>query len=308
MSDEYTANTTDSAEVREGTASALTLAEAGYLTPVAVRANPMVDEADRLSGPAGSRGWASRRRMRTLSGALLPVVILVVWQLLSTSGMFTVAQLPTPIMVVQAGFDLNNRGLLGLYIAISTQRVLIGFAIGAALGLVLGAVVGLSRIWEFILSPTFGAIRAVPSLAWVPLLILWMKIGEDSKITLIAIGAFFPVYTTVAAALRHVDRNLVEASRAFGLRGVRLFTTVQLPAVLPAVISGLRLALAQSWLFLVAAELIASSMGLGFLLVDSQNNGRTDRLFLAILLLAIVGKLTDAVIGLFERWAVRRWA
>jgi sulfonate transport system permease protein len=135
-----------------------------------------------------------------------------------------------------------------------------------------------------------------------------MKIGEDSKITLIAIGAFFPVYTTVAAALRHVDRNLVEASRAFGLRGVRLFTTVQLPAVLPAVISGLRLALAQSWLFLVAAELIASSMGLGFLLVDSQNNGRTDRLFLAILLLAIVGKLTDAVIGLFERWAVRRWA
>jgi sulfonate transport system permease protein len=89
---------------------------------------------------------------------------------------------------------------------------------------------------------------------------------------------------------------------------VRLFTTVQLPAVLPAVISGLRLALAQSWLFLVAAELIASSMGLGFLLIDSQNNGRTDRLFLAIVLLAIIGKLTDAVIGLFERWAVRRWA
>ncbi|MCU1576164.1 MAG: nitrate transporter permease, partial [Leifsonia sp.] len=86
------------------------------------------------------------------------------------------------------------------------------------------------------------------------------------------------------------------------------FTTVQLPAVLPAVISGLRLALAQSWLFLVAAELIASSMGLGFLLIDSQNNGRTDRLFLAIVLLAIIGKLTDAVIGLFERWAVRRWA
>jgi sulfonate transport system permease protein len=89
---------------------------------------------------------------------------------------------------------------------------------------------------------------------------------------------------------------------------VRLFTTVQLPAVLPAVISGLRLALAQSWLFLVAAELIASSMGLGFLLIDSQNNGRTDRLFLAIVLLAIIGKLTDAIIGLFERWAVRRWA
>jgi sulfonate transport system permease protein len=147
----------------------------------------------------------------------------------------------------------------------------------------------------------------VPSLAWVPLLILWLKIGESSKITLIAIGAFFPVYTTVAVALRHVDRGLVEAGRAFGLRGVRLFTTIQLPAVLPSVISGLRLALAQSWLFLVAAELIASSSGLGFLLVDSQNNGRVDRILLAIVLLAALGKTTDAVLGIFERWAIRRW-
>jgi sulfonate transport system permease protein len=141
----------------------------------------------------------------------------------------------------------------------------------------------------------------------VPLLILWFKIGEDSKVILIAIGAFFPVYTTVAASLRHVDRHLVEAGRAFGLKGVRLFTTVQLPFVLPSVISGLRLALAQSWLFLVAAELIASSMGLGFLLSDSANNGRTDRLFLAIILLAIIGKLTDSLVGIFERWSGRRW-
>ena len=156
-------------------------------------------------------------------------------------------------------------------------------------------------------APTLGAIRAVPSLAWVPLLILWLKIGEGSKVTLIAIGAFFPVYTTVAGALRHVDRQLVEAGRAFGLRGLRLFTTIQLPAVLPSVISGLRLALAQSWLFLVAAELIASSAGLGFLLVDSQNNGRVDRILLAIMLLALLGKTTDAMLGIFDRWAVRRW-
>ena len=157
------------------------------------------------------------------------------------------------------------------------------------------------------LGPTLGGVRAVPSLAWVPLLILWLKIGEESKITLIAIGAFFPVYTMISAALRHVDRQLVEAGRAFGLEGIRLFTTIQLPAALPSVISGLRLALAQSWLFLVAAELIASSAGLGFLLVDSQNNGRVDRILLAILLLAIIGKLTDSLLGLFERWAIRRW-
>ncbi len=190
---------------------------------------------------------------------------------------------------------------------ISTQRVVLGFLIGASVGLALGALVGLSRIADLLLAPTVGALRAVPSLAWVPLLILWLKIGEDSKLTLIAIGAAFPVFTTVSQALRHVDRQLVEAGRAFGLRGLRLLRTVQLPAVVPSVFSGLRLALAQSWLFLVAAELIASSQGLGFLLTDSQNNGRTDRLLLAIVLLAILGKLSDAALGLVERWAVRRW-
>ena len=108
-------------------------------------------------------------------------------------------------------------------------------------------------------------------------------------------------------ALRHVDKNLVEAGRAFGLRGTSLFLTVQLPAVLPSVIGGLRLALAQSWLFLVAAELIASAAGLGFLLIDSQNNGRVDNMLLAIILLAVFGKSTDALLGVFERRAIRRW-
>lgn len=266
------------------------------------------------AGPAGPSGVAPRRRLvdqrwfRIAGGTLLPLVLLVAWQLASTSGAVPVSMLPSPEMVWTAGVDLAERGLLGLYIAISTQRVFIGFAVGAALGLVVGAVVGLSKLGDILLSPTLGAIRAVPSLAWVPLLILWLKIGEESKVVLIAIGAFFPVYTIVAAALRHVDRQLLEAGRAFGLRGVRLLSVVQLPAAVPSVVSALRLALAQSWLFLVAAELIASSMGLGFLLVDSGNNGRIDRIFLAIILLAVLGKLTDAIVGLFERWAVRKWA
>ncbi|MEN0084162.1 MAG: ABC transporter permease [Leifsonia sp.] len=280
------------------------LAGAGGISVARERPRPEPE-----AGPPGSRvPLASRRWVRITAGFLIPVILLVVWQVAATSGAFTSSQLPTPAMVWEAAVDLAQRGLLGLYVAISTQRVLIGFAIGAALGLLLGALVGLSRWSDILFSPTLAAIRAVPSLAWVPLLILWFKIGEDSKIILIAIGAFFPVYTTVAAALKHVDRHLVEAGRAFGLNGVRLFTTVQLPAVLPSVISGLRLALAQAWLFLVAAELIASSMGLGFLLSDSQNNGRTDRLFLAIILLAVLGKITDSLLGLFERWAARRWA
>lgn len=244
---------------------------------------------------------------RVALSIVVPLALLVAWQVTTSLGIFSVVQLPPPAMVAKAAVELAERGLLGAYVAVSTQRVLLGFLIGGSLGLALGALTGLGRSWDRLLGPTLGAVRAVPSLAWVPLLILWLKIGEESKVTLIAIGSFFPVYTTVAGALRHVDRGLVEAGRAFGLRGIRLFTTVQLPAVLPSVISGLRLALAQAWLFLVAAELIASSSGLGFLLVDSQNNGRVDRILLAIVLLALIGKTTDALLGIFERWAVRRW-
>jgi sulfonate transport system permease protein len=254
---------------------------------------------------AGRRAGGSRR---VLLGLLVPAVLLALWQATTAAGLFSPVQLPAPSAVLAAGVDLAQRGTLWTHIGISTQRVLLGFGIGAALGLAVGALVGLSRAADTLLGPTIGAVRAVPSLAWVPLLILWLKIGEDSKVVLIAIGAFFPIFTTVYLALRHVDKNLVEAARAFGLNGLRLLTTVQLPAVVPAIFSGLRLALAQAWLFLVAAELIASSMGLGFLLTDSQNNGRTDRLFLAIILLAVIGKTTDALLGIAERKAVARWA
>ena len=247
------------------------------------------------------RGWL------IAAGVVLPIALIGVWQFLSTSGLVESYRLPTPLAVVQSAIDLAVSGLLGQYVAISLQRVLIGFFAGAVAGLALGALVGLSRWGSAFLSPTIGGIRAVPSLAWVPLLIMYLGINEDSKVTLIAIGALFPVYTTVSGALRHVDPQLVELGKAYGLGRMSLLAQVQLPAVIPSVVSGLRLALAQSWLFLVAAELIASSMGLGFLLVDSQNNGRIDRMFLAIILLGILGKTTDALIGLLERYLLKRW-
>lgn len=260
----------------------------------------------RRPAQAGTAG--SRRRLSPWWGALVPLALLGVWQLATSTGAYPASQLPSPAAVVRAAGDLWERGLLQQHIAISAQRVFVGFGLGAAAGLVVGSLVGLSRWADALLGPTIGALRAVPSLAWVPLLLLWIGLGEPPKLTLVAIGAFFPVFTTTASALRHVDASLVEAGRAFGLRGIALLTQVQLPAAVPAVIAGLRLALAQAWLFLVAAELLASSIGLGYLLTESVNNGRTDRIFLAIITLAVLGKLSDAVVGLFERWALKRWA
>lgn len=272
------------------------------------------DSRDALESAAGRRRpaarvrrWGDRPLVRILGGLLLPAAILLTWQIVTASGLVEPYRLPAPAAVFEAGVELAESGQLWTHIAISVQRVLLGFAIGSVIGLAVAGLVGLSRLGDMLLSPTLAAVRAVPSLAWVPLLILWMQIGEESKVTLIAIGAFFPVYTTVASALRHVDPQLVEAGRSFSLRGWSLFRTVQLPAVVPSVVAGLRLALAQAWLFLVAAELIASSMGLGFLLTDSQSTGRVDRILLSIVLLALLGTITNGVLALLEKFMLRRW-
>lgn len=252
--------------------------------------------------PLWSRMW-----VKVVGGLLIPLLVLAVWQYVTTSGLVPPYRLPPPASVVAAAGELVERGELWQHIAISVQRVLLGFLIGSAIALGFAAIVGLSRIGSILFAPILVGIRAVPSLAWVPLLILWFQVGEESKIILIAIGAFFPVYTTVSDALRHVDPHLVEAGRTFGLRGWSLFRTVQLPAVVPSVVSGLRLALAQAWLFLVAAELIAASMGLGWMLNDSQQTGRVDRILLAIVLLALLGTITNGILVLFERAVLKRW-
>ncbi|WP_432523273.1 ABC transporter permease [Kineococcus sp. SYSU DK006] len=253
-------------------------------------------------------GGRSRPAGRWLLGLVLPVLLLVAWQLSSTLGLFSANQLPPPPDVLAAARRLWGTGTLQHNIAISVQRVLVGFACGAVAGIVLGGLTGLSRWVDDLLSPTLGALRSVPSLAWVPLLGLWIGIGETPKIVLVAIGAFFPVYTTVSSALAHVDPALLEVGRAYGRRGVRLFGEVLLPATAPSLLSGLRLGLAQSWLFLVAAELISSAIGLGYQMTNGQNTGRTDEVLLAIVLLALLGKLSDVVLGLVERRVAARRA
>jgi len=260
------------------------------------------------SGVAAVRPFWSRTSVRIVGGLVVPLAVIALWQAVTGFGLIPTYRLPAPIDVVDAAIQLAEGGALWTHVAISVQRVVLGFVFGSLVGLAVAAIVGLTRSGDVLLSPILAAFRAIPSLALVPLLLLWMGIGEDSKVTLVAIGAFFPMFTTVAGALRHVDPHLVEMGRSFGLRGWDLFRSVQLPATVPALISGLRLALAQAWLFLVAAELLAASMGLGFLLTDAQSTGRVDRIFLAIVILAALGTLSNALVTLLQRRLLRRWA
>lgn len=237
---------------------------------------------------------------------MVPALLLVSWQFVTATGVFSASQLPPPADVVAALGELLRRGQLWIHLEASISRVLLGYLAGAAAALAAGALVGLSVVARRLLAPTVAAFRTVPSLAWVPLLLLWFGIDETPKLLLVAIGAFFPIYTTTASALSHVDAQLLEVGRAYGRHGVSLLTTVMLPAAAPELVNGLRLGLANAWLFLVAAELIASSKGLGFLLIDSQNTGRTDVMLLAIILLAALGKLSDSVLGALEHRMVRQ--
>jgi sulfonate transport system permease protein len=241
-----------------------------------------------------------------LTGLFVPVVLLAIWQLVTATGLFATSQLPPPGDVVTALGGLLRHGELWTHLQASVSRVVLGYLAGAAAAVALGSLVGLLVTARRLLGPTVAAFRTVPPLAWVPLLLLWFGIDETPKLLLVSIGAFFPIYTTTASALSHVDPQLIEVGRAYGRHGASLLTTVMLPAAAPELVNGLRLGLANAWLFLVAAELIASSKGLGFLLIDSQNTGRTDVMLLAIVLLAGLGKLSDTALGALEHWTVRR--
>jgi sulfonate transport system permease protein len=245
--------------------------------------------------------------LRWLRGLIVPVVLILFWQLSTSLGFFEPSQLPPPLDVLSAGRELAASGQLATHIIASLGRVAGGFAIGSILAIVLGLAVGLSRTIEGFVGPTIQAFRAIPSLAWVPLLILWMGIDEAPKLTLVAIGTFFPVYTNLVAGIRQIDRKLIEAAVAYGMHGLELAREVLLPASLPSLLTGLRSGLAQGWLFLVASELIAASRGLGFLLVDSQNTGRADVIVLSIVLLALLGKLSDTLLHQLER-RLLRWS
>lgn len=255
---------------------------------------PKAAPAPRRASPAwrrGAKGW------------LLPCLIVIVLEIVVRVGWIPAYQMPAPSDIALTLTELAQ-GALGKHVLASVGRVLAGFVIGASLALVFAAWVGLSREAEAYLEPTFAGLRAIPSLAWVPLLLLWLGIDETSKIVLIAIGAFFPVYVNGVAAIRNIDRKLVEVGQMYGFNARRLTLRILLPAAMPGLFTGLRSGLSMAWMFLVAAELIAATKGLGYLLSDGRETSRPDIVLAAILALAVLGKLSDGVLAAVERRCV----
>ena len=243
--------------------------------------------------------------LKKLTGAIIPIGLIILWELLVKASLINAHLLPPPSELLTSLSDQLQNGVLLQHIAVSSLRVLLGFFIGAGLGVLVGATVGLSGKAEALLDPSFQALRAIPSLAWVPLLLLWLGIDESPKITLISIGAFFPVYLNVVSGIKNVDRKLVEVGGIYGLTGRQLITRIFIPASLPNLFTGLRTGLSLSWMFLVAAELIAATKGLGYLLTDGRETGRADLVIVAIIILALLGKISDGLLHWLEKRSLR---
>jgi len=256
------------------------------------------DAAAQAASPIPSTPAAKPRFGRTfVLGILLPLALALGWEIAVATGFAQGRLMPPPSRLFKTLYDLAITGELWRHIGATLARVLAGFALGTIVGTLVGAIAGASRLTKDIIDPTLQGLRSVPSIAWVPLFILWLGIFEESKIALIAVGCFFPVYLGVFGAISSVDRKTVEVGRMFRLSQFQLVRRILLPAILPAYVLALRQGLGLGWMFVVAAEFMGASEGLGYLLVDGQQLGKPDQILAAILTFAILGKITDGLLA-----------
>ena len=236
------------------------------------------------------------RLVRPAIGLLLPVGAALLWEAAVRLGLSNGRLVPPPSVIFQTFVELARAGELQRHVLVTCERVAAGFGSGVVVGTLAGAITGYSALTRGLLDPTLQALRAIPSIAWVPLFVLWFGIFEGSKITLIAVGVFFPVYLGVMGAILSVDRKLVEVGRIFRLSDAAMVWRILLPAVLPSYVIALRSGLGLGWMFVVAAELLGASEGLGYLLIDGQQLGKPAEIVAAIVAFAIIGKISDWII------------
>jgi sulfonate transport system permease protein len=246
------------------------------------------------------------RWSRPVLGLALPVGLAVVWEIIVRLGFSDGRLVPPPSRIYQEFAELAQSGELLRHVIATLLRVTAGLSLGTVAGTLLGAIAGYSSLVRRVVDPTLQGLRAVPSIAWIPLFILWLGIFETSKVALIAVGVFFPIYLGVMGAVLSVDRKIVEVGRAFRLSGAAMVRRILLPAVLPAYVVSLRAGLGLGWMFVIAAEFMGASEGLGYLLIDGQQLGKPAEIVAAILAFAVLGKITDAIVVLasapFLRW------
>jgi sulfonate transport system permease protein len=258
--------------------------------------------------PAGS-GRARRWRSTGWHRLISPLLLLVIWQLVSAAKLISTAKLPPPTKVWSTALNLITTnspayGTLQHALLASLERMAIGFALGASVALVLAVIAGLSRAGENTIDPLMQMVRTLPLFGLIPVFIIWFGIGELPKELLIALGAAVPLYLNAFSAIRGVDGRLHELGEVLALNHREQLRHIVLPGALPGILVGLRQSLGVAWLALVVAEQFNTSAGLGFLINQAQQFYDNDVIFVALIVYTILGLLTDWLVRIIERRAL----
>jgi sulfonate transport system permease protein len=243
----------------------------------------------------------AERRLGNLTQWVLPLLIILVWQITASTGWLSTRILPAPTEVIEAGWRLLKSGELVRNMWVSFWRAMVGFAIGGGIGFAFGLANGLSSRCEKVFDSTLQMVRNIPHLALIPLVILWFGIDETAKIFLVALGVFFPIYINTQHGIRSVDPQLVEMGRVYGMSPWELFWRVILQGALPSIFVGIRYGLGIMWLTLIVAETIAASSGIGYMAMQAREFLLLDVVVLSILIYALLGKAADSAARLLER-------
>lgn len=231
---------------------------------------------------------------------LVPIILVAGWEISSRLGYIKPIILPSPSAIISTFGDMIRSGELFTHLGISIVRVLHGFALGALAGIILGIFIGLFKSVDQALSILLGVLRPIPIMAWIPVLILWMGIEESSKVTVIAIGSFWPVLVNVIDGIKNVDKKYLEVARILEKNKFQTLTKVVFPAALPNIFTGMRVGIGIAWMCVVAAEMIAATSGIGYLIMYSRELLQSDVMFVGVFSIGLTGVLIDRLLKLAE--------
>lgn len=278
---------------------------------------PAKDEASskrvtRTSARAnGKRRGTSDAGVRGIGGWLLylalPIAIVAAWTAYGAATGSRSYAMATPQQIVGAIGEYAASGELLLNVLVSFARVLEGFFVAFLAAAVLGVAAGISRRFERFIDLVMQILRPIPGIAWIPLAILWFGIGENSKVYIIFIGAFFPMFVNFVDGIKGIDKRYFELGDVYEIPKWRFIRQVVIPAALPQILTGVRLGLSGAWICVVAAEMIGATSGIGFMLSDGRSMSRPDVVILAMLIIGIIGKLMDDVVE-WQRRRIVKWA